>query len=77
MCKTSHQAISHRVKSVSMSAWTIEEVRELMDGNGGGNAAAKHIWLLNAPPPGGKYPGGQRPRQGDRVEIFKQFVIDW
>jgi hypothetical protein len=29
MCKTSHQAISHRCKSVSMSTWTLAEVNAL------------------------------------------------
>lgn len=29
MCKTSHQAISHRCKSVSMSTWTTAEVLAL------------------------------------------------
>jgi hypothetical protein len=76
MCKTSHQAISHRVKSVSMSTWTMDEVRELMDEYGGGNDAARHTWLANAPPCGSRYNGGNRPREGDKIEHFKQFVID-
>lgn len=76
MCKTSHQAISHRCKSVSMSTWTMEEVRALTGEEGGGNDAARHIWLASAPAPGGRYPGGTRPKQGDRIDIFKQFVID-
>ena len=29
MCKTSHQAVSHRCKSVSMSTWTMAEVNSL------------------------------------------------
>lgn len=49
LCKTSHQAISHRVKSLTMSTWTLDEVKELEDQSGGGNNAARHIWLLNAP----------------------------
>jgi hypothetical protein len=76
LCKTSHQAISHRVKSITMSNWTMDEVNELLDVNGGGNRAARHVWLFSAPPPGGRYPGGSRPRAGDRVEIFKQFIMD-
>lgn len=59
-----------------MSTWTIEEVRELMDENGGGNDAARHVWLSNAPACGGKYHGGVRPKEGDRIDLFKQFVID-
>ena len=76
LCKTSHQAISHRVKSFSMSAWTMDEVMELTIERNGGNYVALHVWLGNAPPPGGKYPGGYRPKEGDRVEIFKQFITD-
>jgi hypothetical protein len=48
-CKSSHQAISHRVKSISMSTWTIDEVNELTDSMGGGNDAARATWLKNAP----------------------------
>lgn len=82
-CKTSHQAISHRVKSVTMSTWTEAEVDELLDQNGGGNLACQHIWLAKAPIYGGRYSGGgsgsgggYRPKQGDRIEIFKNFVVD-
>eukprot|EP01038_Epipyxis_sp_PR26KG_P011778 gene11778-15759_t len=77
LCKTSHQAISHRVKSISMSNWTMEEVRELTSAESGGNDAARHIWLSSAPKCGSKYPGGgTRPKPGDNIEIFKRFVID-
>jgi hypothetical protein len=76
LCKTSHQAISHRVKSVSMSEWTMEEVKELTAERSGGNAAALHTWLLNAPSVGCTYPGGKRPRKGDDVTVFKQFILD-
>ena len=50
--KTSHQAISHRVKSITMSNWTLEEVLELTDQKGGGNNAALHVWLQKSPPIG-------------------------
>jgi Putative GTPase activating protein for Arf len=76
LCKTSHQAISHRVKSSSMSTWTIEEVMELTTENKGGNEVALHVWLANAPRFGERYPGGCRPKEGDKVEVFKQFVTD-
>jgi hypothetical protein len=76
MCKTSHQAISHRVKSASMSTWTMDEVHELTNERSGGNDAARHVWLLNAPPYGQRYNGGTRPKSGDRIDIFKQFVVD-
>jgi hypothetical protein len=59
-----------------MSNWTQDEVDALCDQNGGGNAACRHIWLAKAPPCGGRYSGGSRPKQGDRIEIFKQFVLD-
>lgn len=59
-----------------MSNWTMDEVNELMDKNAGGNAAAVHIWLAKAPRCGQRYPGGTRPKEGDRVDIFKQFVLD-
>ena len=76
LCKTSHQAISHRVKSFSMSTWTMDEVLDLTIERNGGNEAALHIWLANAPPPGGKYAGGIRPKSGDDVNVFKRFVTD-
>ncbi|RYH18150.1 hypothetical protein EON65_27555, partial [archaeon] len=96
--KTSHQAISHRVKSITMSNWTDAEVDELMDQNNGGNDACRHIWLGKAPAIGGRlacrhhhtpthhtpytilhflrYAGGSRPKEGDRIDIFKKFVMD-
>ena len=76
LCKTSHQAISHRVKSVSTSNWTMEEVQELTPENGGGNEAARRTILANAPEVGGKYSGGSRPKEGDKIEIYKKFVLD-
>lgn len=75
-CKSSHQAISHRCKSVAMSAWTMEEVLSLTTQQGGGNEIALRTWLARAPPIGDRYPGGKRPQKGDKIDIFKQFVID-
>mmetsp|Transcript_20085 Transcript_20085/g.28865 ORF Transcript_20085/g.28865 Transcript_20085/m.28865 type:complete len:492 (+) Transcript_20085:101-1576(+) len=75
-CKTSHQAISHRCKSVSMSSWTHDEVNALTAPYGGGNEIALKTWLANAPPIGERYSGGVRPKKGDRIEIFKQFIVD-
>lgn len=76
-CKSSHQAISHRCKSVTMSTWNMEEVQELTTQRGGGNLAACHTWLLHAPNYGERYDGGgRRPQAGDKIEIFKQFVVD-
>ena len=75
-CKSSHQAISHRVKSITMSSWTMDEVQELSAKRSGGNDAATSLWLAKAPPYGEKYPGGARPKVGDKIEIFKQFIVD-
>jgi len=68
-CKSSHQAISHRCKSLTMSSWTDQEVMELQRK---GNDYARRTWLKNAPPIG----QGGRPREGDSVDVFKRFVVD-
>jgi len=68
MCKTSHQAISHRCKSLTMSRWTDDEVSEL---ERKGNDYARRTWLKNAPPIG----TSGRPRKGDDVNVFKRFVV--
>ena len=64
-CKSSHQAISHRCKSTTMSAWTDEEVDKLEQQ--GGNDVARRTWLKHAPPTGqvereprGHWPAGSR-----------------
>ena len=54
----------------------MDEVNALTSEYGGGNEAALHIWLQNAPGYGQKYRGGVRPREGDRIEHFKQFISD-
>jgi hypothetical protein len=55
----------------------MEEVLELSDENSGGNVAARHKWLKNAPNYGMRYDGGgTRPKKGDHIEIFKRFVND-
>lgn len=59
-----------------MSNWTHDEVNALTAEYGGGNEAALHIWLQNAPAFGQKYRGGSRPKEGDRIDIFKNFVAD-
>lgn len=73
LCKTSHQAISHRVKSVTMSTWTHEEVCSLRDG---GNSVALRTWLAKAPAIGQRYNGGARPKSGDKIEVYKKFILD-
>lgn len=54
----------------------MEEVDALTSRRNGGNEAALRTWLQNAPPVGGKYSGGSRPKAGDRVEVYKQFILD-
>jgi hypothetical protein len=68
-CKSSHQAISHRCKSLTMSSWSDAEVEELRRK---GNDYARRTWLKNAPPVG----SGGRPQEGDDVNVFKRFVVD-
>lgn len=68
-CKSSHQAISHRCKSLTMSSWTDAEVAEL---ELKGNDYARRTWLKNAPPEG----SNGRPKEGDHVDVFKRFVVD-
>ena len=67
-CKSSHQAISHRCKSLTMSSWTNDEVAELQRK---GNDYARRTWLKNAPPVG----QGGRPKEGDSIDVFKRFVV--
>lgn len=76
MCKTSHQAISHRVKSISMSTWTVEEVQALAPAKGGSNNNVRHSILAKAPPVGERYSNGVRPKEGSKIEHFKQFILD-
>jgi hypothetical protein len=68
-CKTSHQAISHRCKSITMSAWTMQEVKELEQK---GNDYCRRTWLARAPPIG----QGGRPDKGSPVEVFKRFILE-
>lgn len=68
-CKSSHQAISHRCKSLTMSSWSDAEAAELQQK---GNDYARRTWLKNAPPVG----VGGRPKEGDSVDVFKRFVVD-
>lgn len=68
-CKTSHQAVSHRCKSITMSSWTHEEVDELEQK---GNAYCEATWLAKAPPIG----QAGRPTAGSSIDVFKRFVVD-
>jgi hypothetical protein len=66
-CKSSHQAFSHRCKSLTMSSWTEGEVLQLKVA---GNDKARDTWLALAPPIG----TGGRPKEGDPIEVFKAFI---
>lgn len=68
-CKSSHQAISHRCKSTTMSTWTDAEVEEL---ERKGNDYCRRTWLKNAPAEG----TGGRPIPGSDISCYKRFVID-
>eukprot|EP00306_Pavlova_sp_CCMP459_P024713 CAMPEP_0185542562 /NCGR_PEP_ID=MMETSP1381-20130426/2690_1 /TAXON_ID=298111 /ORGANISM="Pavlova sp., Strain CCMP459" /LENGTH=379 /DNA_ID=CAMNT_0028154573 /DNA_START=58 /DNA_END=1193 /DNA_ORIENTATION=+ len=70
-CKSSHQAYSHRCKSVRMSNWTRDEVEQLKTEKGGGNAMCQATWLGNL-----QATGGPRPKPGDEDKVFKRFVDD-
>ncbi|OQS06247.1 hypothetical protein THRCLA_20414 [Thraustotheca clavata] len=69
-CKSAHQSYSHRVKSVTMSNWTKEEVDALKEENGGGNAVARRTWF-------GKWEDGRsmrKPAENDHLDVFKRFI---
>ncbi|KAI2493415.1 hypothetical protein MHU86_21114 [Fragilaria crotonensis] len=68
-CKSSHQAISHRCKSTTMSSWTDEEVAEL---ERKGNEYCLGTWLKHAPPCG----QNGRPQPGSDLTVYKRFVVD-
>ncbi|KAL3658444.1 hypothetical protein V7S43_016577 [Phytophthora oleae] len=68
-CKSAHQSYSMRVKSVSMSNWTMDEVDALREQNGGGNAVAARVWL-------GRWDESQmrKPTKDDPLDYYKQFI---
>ncbi|RLN96989.1 hypothetical protein BBJ28_00016372 [Nothophytophthora sp. Chile5] len=68
-CKSAHQSFSMRVKSVSMSNWTMAEVDALRDENGGGNAAAARVWLARWDETQMRKPTAQDP-----LDYYKQFI---
>mmetsp|Transcript_34156 Transcript_34156/g.54706 ORF Transcript_34156/g.54706 Transcript_34156/m.54706 type:complete len:420 (+) Transcript_34156:102-1361(+) len=70
-CKSSHQAFSHRVKSVTMSTWTIEEVEALRKRNGGGNEVARAKWFARFTPEDEER---LQPKKGDKIDKYKQLV---
>lgn len=70
-CKSSHQAVSHRCKSLTMSSWTEGEVLQIK--SAGGNDRARSTWLATAPPPG---QGGRPLGEGDSINTYKKFIVD-
>jgi Putative GTPase activating protein for Arf len=71
-CKSSHQAISHRCKSLTMSAWTDEEVTQLE--RIGGNDVAHATWLATAPPPGQQ--GRPNADGTSSIDTYKAFIVN-
>ena len=69
-CKSSHQAISHRCKSLTMSSWTDGEILQIR--TVGGNDRARATWLASAPPPG----QNGRPAPGSSIDVYKSFIVD-
>jgi hypothetical protein len=68
-CKSAHQSFSHRVKSVTMSNWSQDDVDALRDDHGGGNAAAKRVWLAHW-----DEKRLRKPQEGDHVDVYKRFI---
>ncbi|CAI5743676.1 unnamed protein product [Peronospora destructor] len=68
-CKSAHQSYSMRVKSVSMSNWTMNEVDALREQNGGGNAVAARVWY-------GRWDDSQmrKPSKEDALDYYKQCI---
>ncbi|CAI5739564.1 unnamed protein product [Hyaloperonospora brassicae] len=68
-CKSAHQSFSMRVKSVSMSNWTMAQVDALRERNGGGNARAARVWF-------GRWDESllRRPTKDDPLEYYKHFI---
>jgi len=70
-CKSSHQAFSHRVKSVSMSEWTLDEVKTLESRNGGGNEACRaRFFSFWTDEDAARF----LPLEGDKLDKFKRLV---
>jgi len=65
-CKSAHQSFSQRVKSVSQSVWTMEEVKALDEKNGGGNRLATELYMT-------AMSENERPAPG-ALEAIKRFV---
>ncbi|ETV70544.1 hypothetical protein H257_13931 [Aphanomyces astaci] len=71
-CKSAHQSYSHRVKSVTMSNWTREDVDALKEEHGGGNALARRTWLASWKDGDGR--SLRKPLETDHLDVFKKFI---
>jgi hypothetical protein len=68
--------ICYTLQPIPFNGFTNCQVDEL-EYPRGGNEAAALVWLKGAPEPGGRYHGRSlRPRHGDDILVFKQFVVD-
>ena len=67
-CKSSHQAISHRCKSLTMSSWSMAEILEIKTT---GNDHCRRVWLGGAPPVG----TNGRPKEGESSIPVLYFYI--
>lgn len=67
-CKSAHQSFSHRVKSVDMSVWKLEEVQALDRQNGGGNRMAQKRWLATLPEASRPIP------ESSTLDQYKKFI---
>eukprot|EP01045_Picozoa_sp_COSAG04_P033268 COSAG04_NODE_6820_length_1249_cov_0.890435_1_plen_113_part_01 len=67
-CKSAHQAISHRIKGVSMSTFTEEEVDRLRDG---GNRLCQDTWLGRL---SRQEVRDMCPRKDDRPDVWHRWI---
>ena len=67
-CKSAHQAISHRIKGVSMSTFTEEEVDRLRDG---GNRLCQDTWLGRL---SRQEVCDMCPRKDDRPDVWHRWI---
>jgi len=66
-CKSAHQSFSHRCKSVTMSNWNMDEIKQLDERNGGGNRIAYERWVAGAP-------ASSRPDEKSSLDTLKRFI---
>ena len=67
-CKSSHQAISHKCKSLTMSSWSMREILEIKTT---GNDYCRRVWLGCAPPVG----ANGRPKEGESSMLLPVYIL--